>query len=100
MRALLLLLAILILPPSPVCEAAGPVPRLAGFWSGWAERDGIRSNVSVRLFSRNGELAGTVDWPDMGYYRLDLIGVRIEGNETAISVPLPVGALKLIGTVK
>ena len=79
-------------------QAAGPDAAAAGFWSGWAERDGIRSEVAVRLFASSDGLAGTVNWPAMGYFQTDLISVRIEGSAATLSVPLPVGALKLIGT--
>ena len=34
----------------------------------------------------------------MGYFQADLISARLEGNAATLSVPLPVGALKLLGT--
>ena len=89
-----------ILGSWPVCEAAEASGSLAGYWSGWAERDGVRSEVAVRLVDGSGELAGTVDWPAMGYFHTDLIGARIDGRDTAFSVPLPVGTLKLLGTLQ
>jgi hypothetical protein len=84
----------------PHGEAAERSASLDGYWSGWAERDGVSSQVALRLITGGGELTGTVDWPAMGYFRTDLIGARIDGSNVAFSVPLPVGALKLLGALQ
>lgn len=81
----------------PTSAAVAPSLPLDGYWSGWAERDGVRSEIAVRLITRNGEESGTVDWPAMGYFRVDLLGVKIDQSDTRFSVPLPIGALKLLG---
>jgi pimeloyl-ACP methyl ester carboxylesterase len=91
------LLAVLLCGPVQA-ETRTDTP-LNGYWSGWAERDGIRSDVAVRLFDDKGTPGGTVDWPAMGYLRTDLISVQFDGTDAVLSVPLPVGALKLRGSL-
>lgn len=77
---------------------AEPTP-LDGYWSGFAERDGIKNEIAVRLVSHDGELSGTVDWPAMGYIRTDLLRVVLEGTNVRFGVPLPLGSIKLIGAL-
>jgi hypothetical protein len=74
-----------------------PDAALDGYWSGWAERDGDRTPVALRLVSQGPEITGTVDWPSMGYFKTDLINAETDGATVRVSVPLPVGAIKLIG---
>ncbi len=56
--------------------------------------------MALRLATNGGNLTGTVDWASMGYFRTDLIGAQVEGSDARFSVPLPVGALKLLGTLR
>jgi alpha-beta hydrolase superfamily lysophospholipase len=98
-RISLILAALLGLSPATY-GATGPRGLPDGYWSGWAERDGVRSEVALRLTTDGGELTGTVDWASMGYFRTDLISAQIDGSDVAFSVPLPLGALKLLGTLK
>jgi pimeloyl-ACP methyl ester carboxylesterase len=83
-----------------VCVGA-PSTELAsldGYWSGSAERDGVRHEIAVRLVAHDGKLSGTVDWPSMGYFRTDLLRVSLERKELRLGVPLPLGSIKLVGT--
>lgn len=89
-----------ILGSWPAFAAIDPGISPAGYWSGWAERDNARSEVAVRLIEGKDGLSGTVNWPAMGYYRTDLISARIDGSNAIFSIPLPVGALKLLGTIR
>lgn len=79
---------------SAVCLA-----QTEGYWSGSAERDGIKHEIAVRLVARDGKVGGTVDWPSMGYLRTDLLSVKLEGRDIRLNVPLPLGSIKLIGQV-
>ena len=82
-----------------LCSALCLADTAEGYWSGFAERDGIKHQIAVRLASRDRELAGTFDWPSMGYLRTDLLGVKVEGRDVRFGVPLPLGSIKLMGIV-
>ncbi|HKS57480.1 MAG TPA: alpha/beta hydrolase [Steroidobacteraceae bacterium] len=82
----------------PVLCLADPAP-IDGYWSGSAERDDIRHEIAVKLTSREGKVTGTFDWPSMGYVRTDLLGVKIDGRDIRMSIPLPLGSIKLVGEV-
>jgi uncharacterized protein len=82
-----------------LCSALCLADSVEGYWSGSAERDGIRHEIAIRLASRDSKLAGTFDWPSMGYVRADLLGVKVEGRDVRLAVPLPLGSIKLIGVV-
>ena len=82
-----------------LCSAICLAEPVEGYWSGFAERDGIRHEIAIRLTSRAGKLAGTFDWPSMGYIRTDLLGVKVEGQNVRFGVPLPLGSIKLIGLI-
>jgi hypothetical protein len=90
--------AIALLYAAFCLAAPAKAPRVEGYWSGFAQRDGLRHEIVVRLTSSNGKLSGTVDWPSMGYLRTDLLGVSLQGAEIRLNVPLPLGSIKLIGT--
>jgi pimeloyl-ACP methyl ester carboxylesterase len=77
---------------STVCLA-----QTEGYWSGSAERDGIKNEIAVRLVARHGKVTGTVDWPSMGYIRTDLLSVKLDGRDIRLNVPLPLGSIKLVG---
>jgi pimeloyl-ACP methyl ester carboxylesterase len=81
------------------CSALCFADPVEGYWSGSAERDGIKHEIAVRLVIRDSKLAGTFDWPAMGYIRTDLLGVKVEGENVRLGVPLPLGSIKLIGTI-
>jgi hypothetical protein len=89
--ALIAALCVLCLTADARCAEQSSNPE--GYWSGWAERDGVRSDVAVRVSRRSDELSGTFDWPTLGYLRTDLLGVVVEGDSMRFSVPLPVGAI-------
>jgi hypothetical protein len=89
------------LPYGAFCLAAPAKPaQVEGYWSGFAERDGIKHEIAIRLLTRAGELTGTVDWPSMGYLRTDLLRVSLEGEDLRLGVPLPLGSIKLIGKLQ
>lgn len=79
-------------------DNAGVLEQLTGHWSGQLERGGGIAEFEMDLQQKNGIITGTFSWPDLGYRKADLIGVRFEGAEVRIAVPLPLGALKLIAT--
>lgn len=95
MRAIILAVAALILASPGHAKAA---PGLDGHWNGALERDGARGEVHLSLRTDAGKTKGTVDLPAMGYFRTDLLGVKEDGDKVTLSIPLPLGALKLIGT--
>lgn len=83
------------------CLAAPARPeQVEGYWSGFAERDGIKHEIAIRLRTRDAKLTGTVDWPSMGYLRTDLLRVSLEGEDIRLGVPLPLGSIKLIGKLQ
>jgi len=70
---------------------------LSGYWCGSAERDGIKHDIAVRVIANKGKLAGSVDWPSMGYFRTDLLRVDLQGTTVRLGVPLPLGSIELVG---
>jgi pimeloyl-ACP methyl ester carboxylesterase len=92
--------AIALLHAAFCLAAPAKAAQVEGYWSGFAERDGIKHEIAIRLASHEGKLTGTVDWPSMGYFRTDLLRVTLEGKEIRLGVPLPLGSIKLIGTVQ
>lgn len=82
-----------------LCSALCLADPIEGYWSGSAERDGIKHEIAIRLVSRDSKLAGTFDWPAMGYIRTDLLAVKVEGKNVRLGVPLPLGSIKLIGVL-
>jgi hypothetical protein len=59
--ALIAALCVLGLTADARCAEQPSKPR--GYWSGWAERDGVRSDVAVRVSRRSDELSGTSTGP-------------------------------------
>jgi pimeloyl-ACP methyl ester carboxylesterase len=72
--------------------------QLTGHWSGYLERGGVTAGFELDLRVRDGALTGTFNWPELGYLGAELIGVRLSDGAVRISVPLPLGALRLIAT--
>lgn len=72
-----------------------------GHWSGWIERGNQRYDISMELKESEGKWVGEFEMPSMGYQKHDLLGVKVQNNpqkQITISLPLPVGSLKLLGT--
>lgn len=82
-------------PPEPDRRI---VQALAGHWSGRLDRGGASADFALDMQVKDGALTGVFSWPELGYLDAALIGVRVSDGEVRISVPLPLGALRLIAT--
>jgi hypothetical protein len=76
---------------------AGADEGLIGHWAGDAHSGEVRFELAVAVEQRGDALAGTIDWPAMGYLGVDLLGILQEPGMVRFSLPLPIGALHLRG---
>jgi hypothetical protein len=76
---------------------AGADEGLIGHWAGDAHSGEARFELAVVVEQRGDALAGTIDWPAMGYLGVDLLGILQEPGMVRFSLPLPIGALHLRG---
>lgn len=83
-------------PPTP--EDGAILRRAVGTWAGTLERGGSVAEIRLDLEMRGDELVGTFDWPELGYLGFDVIGAVVRDGVLRISLPLPLGALRLRGT--
>ena len=102
-RALFAAAAFLAIAASSTAAAQEPpsaaeletLSRLQGHWSGHLRRGGDVAAIELDLRIVKGELAGTFDWTDLGYLGAGILSVRLVDDSVRISLPLPVGALRL-----
>lgn len=80
---------------APTAEERAILESLSGHWSGRLLRGGDEAAVALDLRIESGELAGTFDWPDLGYLGASILGAGMRDGNIRISLPLPLGALRL-----
>lgn len=83
-------------PPTPAELAT--LGALQGHWSGEMRRGGDVAGIALDLRIEKDELVGTFDWPDLGYLGAGILGSKLVDGSVRISLPLPVGALRLTAT--
>jgi pimeloyl-ACP methyl ester carboxylesterase len=80
---------------APVAADLAILESVSGHWSGRLLRGGDEAALALDLHVDKGELTGTFDWPDLGYLGADILGAGLRDGQIWISLPLPLGALRL-----
>jgi pimeloyl-ACP methyl ester carboxylesterase len=82
-------------PPPVTTELAA---RYIGAWSGHLRRAGQETPIAIHLDAVGQRGGGTVSWPDLGHLDAPILGTSLQPNdEVRISLPLPMGSLRLVG---
>jgi alpha-beta hydrolase superfamily lysophospholipase len=99
MRNSLLAALVLILWNSPAAAENTGGDALVGHWSGALTRDGRQQAFDIDIALDGAEYSAIFDWKPAGYLRSQALGVKQDGANWRISVPLPRGALRLVGSL-
>lgn len=98
MAALLVAFGAVADEPPPSAADLATLGRLQGHWSGELRRGGDVAGIALDLRLERDALVGTFDWPDLGYRGAGILGAKLVDGRVRISLPLPVGALRLTAT--